>query len=172
MISATLVGFVSFAVGQSATINDKVVRFCKDQLGKKVGDGECVSLAAEALKVAEAKPQATFKDYPNKGDYVWGRLVFALEINSGSRVQKKVPGMSMNAGDVIQLRDARFQGTNYFLTYPQHTAVILEVKKNGSALTVLEQNINGKKIVGETVYRLDDLRSGWLRVYRPVSNRR
>jgi hypothetical protein len=76
--------------------------------------------------------------------------------------------MSVKPGDVIQLRDARFEGKNYFMTYPHHSAIVLYVKEGGKVLTVFEQNVNGKKIVTEKTYRLNDLKTGWVRVYRPA----
>ena len=56
------------------------------------------------------------------------------------------------------------------MTYPHHTAVILNVAEGGKVLKVLEQNINGKRFVMESTYRINDLKSGSFRVYRPVAN--
>src|SRR5438552_529643 len=65
------------------TINDKVVEFCKKNAGEQVGNGECWTLANEALKAAGAKSSAAYKDTPNKSDYVWGDLVYGLEVKDG-----------------------------------------------------------------------------------------
>ncbi len=40
------------------------------------------------------------------------------------------------------------------------------------AMEILEQNVNGKRFVQEGTLFLKDLRSGWLRVYRPVRKRK
>lgn len=175
ILATALLGLVSSAVAQPTTMNDKVVKFCKDKLGKKVGDGECYDLAAAALKYAGAKPQTEFKDSPNTGDYVWGKLVYALEIKDGSQKETKFPKISIQPGDVIQFGDAKFEGKNlrgfqnYSTIFPHHSAVVLDMKKGGNVLTALEQNVNGKRIVTENAYRLTDLRTGWVRVYRPVA---
>jgi hypothetical protein len=164
---------VSSVVGQPTAINDKVVEFCNDHLGEKVGEGECSNLAEAALQHAGAKPWTTFKESPGAGDYVWGKFVYALAMEAGSPKETKIPEMSMQPGDVIQFRDARFTGKNlrgfkeYEVNSPHHTAVILDVKKAAGVITVFEQNIDGKKIVAKSAYRLTDLRTGWFRVYRP-----
>jgi hypothetical protein len=173
-IITTLLGAVPEALGQ-ASPNDRVVKFCKDHVGEKVGGGQCSHLAEEALKHAKAKPRSTFKEFPNAGDYVWGKLVYTLEIKDNSPKETKVPQISIQPGDIVQLRHATFKGEklrgfeNYDASYPQHTAVVLAVSKEGNLVTVLEQNINGKMVVLETPYRLTDLKTGWLRIYRPVS---
>ena len=175
LLTTALFGLVSPAVAEPATMNDRVVAFCKDNLGQKVGDGECSDLADAALNQAGAKPRTSFKESPKKGDYVWGKLVVELEMKDGSQKETKVPKMRIQPGDVIQFGDARFEGKNlrgfenYFTTFPHHTAVVLDVKKGENALTALEQNVNEKKFVVENQYRLTDLKTGWVRVYRPVS---
>jgi hypothetical protein len=175
LLLTTLWAWVSSALAQAPTINDQIVKFCKDHLGEKVGDGECTFLAQAALKHAGAKPCTTFKDFPNKGDYVWGELVYALERKDHSQKETKVPERSIQAGDVIQFRDATFKGKhlrglqNYEATYPHHTAVVVAVKKDTDVITVLEQNVYGIKKVMENPYRLSDLKTGWVRIYRPVA---
>jgi hypothetical protein len=175
LVLATLLGAVSSTVAQSTTVNDKIVKFCKDHVGQKVGDGECSDLGDEALKSAGAKPRSAFKDFPNEEDLVWGELVYALEIKDNAPKETKVPKTSIQPGDVIQLRDARFAGKNlrgvenYEAEYGHHSAVVVAVKKETGVLTILEQNFNGKKMVTESTYRLSDLKAGWVRVYRPVA---
>ncbi len=164
---------VPSAVAQPEKMSEKIVKFCKDHLGKKVGEGECTDLADAALQSAGAKRRTAFKEHPNKDDYVWGELVYALEIQDNSQKETKVPKRTIQPGDVIQFRDARFEGTKlrgfdiYRVSCPHHTAVVLAVKED-NMLSVLEQNINGKKVVVENTYRLTDLKTGWVRIYRPV----
>lgn len=175
LLITALLGMVASSAAQPQTTSDKVVKFCKDHLGKKVGEGECVNLAEAALKYAGAKPRTAFKESPNNGDFVWGELVYTLEIKDNSQKETKVAKMSIQPGDVIQFRDARFKGRNlrgfpiYETACPHHTSIVLAVKKEKNVLTVLEQNVNGKRMVVESAYRLTDLKTGWLRIYRPVS---
>jgi hypothetical protein len=153
---------------QSLTIGDQVVKFCKENLGKKVGGGQCAHLATEAVKSAGGKSWFEFKDFPNQHDYVWGDLVYVLEVKGKTRSEQKVPGRSVQPGNVIQMRDAEFEGTDYMMSAPHHTSVVIEVKENGSVLTAIEQNHDGKMIVNKTTYRLNDLKAGWVRIYEPV----
>lgn len=173
ILIAILTGSISPAVAQ--TTSDKVVKFCKGHLGKKVGEGECANLAEAAFQDAGARPRTRFKEFPDRGDYVWGEFVYALEIKDDAKQETKAPKKSIQPGDVIQFRDAKFEGKklrgfdNYHATYPHHTAVVLALKKEHNVITVLEQNVGGKRLVIESTYRLTDLKAGWLRIYRPVS---
>ena len=175
ILIAALLGLASAASAEPPTLNEKVVKFCKDKMGEKVGGGECAHLAEAALQYAGAKPRPAFKDYPKEGDYVWGKLAYTLEIKDDSQKETTVPKTSVEPGDIIQFRNARFEGKNlrggggtYFITCGHHTSIVVNVKKEDNILTVLEQNVGGKKIVVESTYRLSDLKTGWLRIYRPV----
>jgi len=148
-----------------------VAQYCRDHLGKKVGDGECAALAIGALAAVGARYR--YPNYPEKGDYVWGTLVYVLESKNGAQSEQKVPGLTVGPGDVIQFREARFEGkTGNFGFYrkemPHHTSVLIEVKNGGKEWLILEQNTNGQRYVVEGSLLLKDLKSGWLRVYRPV----
>ena len=164
IIGVTLLGTASPALAKS--INDKIVQYCKENVGAKVGDGECSALAHVALTQAGAKLE--FKDQPNEGDYVWGKLVYTLEVVDNVQKKTTVPKMKIQPGDIIQLRDTKFVGKNYTAGYGHHTAVVVAVQKNG-VIKVLEQNYNNQKFVVENAYRLNDLKAGWLRFYRPVA---
>lgn len=51
-------------------IGAQIVAFCEGNLTKKVGDGECASLAGKALAASGAMPMKGAA--PGQGDYVWG----------------------------------------------------------------------------------------------------
>jgi len=75
-------------LGRELTFNQKIVQFCQENLGKKIGTGECYALANQALintgGQANRPPGAKrhyYKDNPGKRDYVWGRLVLIVEVN-------------------------------------------------------------------------------------------
>lgn len=149
-------------------LGEKIVQFCKDRVGRAVGDGECGTLAQEALAAAGAKGLG--KDHPGPGDYVWGELVFVVEVKDGKRVREPAK-VTAQPGDVIQYRDVRLPSTHRgrsveFLT-PHHTAVVGEVKRNGD-LVVYEQNVGGTREVVRSTISPNGLKTGWLRVYRPV----
>lgn len=149
----------------------KVLTFARKNIGKQVGDGECAALAVEALKEAGAQSVGAFKDSPNPGDYVWGQLVYGLEMTPSLRTESTPIGTTVKPGDIIQFRDAKFAGRTpggtYSSTAPHHTAVIVSVTRDGKTFEVLQQNVNGKKTVGLATIRVNDLKEGWVKVYRP-----
>lgn len=153
------------------TIGDRVVAFCKKHKGEKVGDGQCAALAIAALQDSGAKKRGG-PDAPNDGDYVWGELVFTLEITSkGPKATGKVD--AIKPGDIIQFRDSKWVtvlgNRTSSTTALHHTAVVATVDKKSNMLGIYEQNSNGKKIVSESVLRLNDLREGRIRIYRPIA---
>jgi hypothetical protein len=173
VLAAVLFASPTLRASADETIGEKVVKFCKERLGEKVGSGQCSSLVDEALKAAGGKQHFVFKDTPRKDDYVWGSLELWLEAKENAPEERKKSEKGVQPGDVIQLRDVKFEGKvgkggTYFLTYPHHTAVVKEVKDDGKVLVVYEQNVNGQEIVKESTYKLNDLKAGWLRIYRPV----
>ena len=147
-------------------LGEKVVQFCKDNIGKMIGDGECGTLAVKAMEAAGAKPFHMYKESPGEGDFVWGEQVFVLEIKDGKRKRDPADGKA-RPGDVVQYRDAVFRSSNSIFLAQHHTAVVAEAKPDG-VLIVFEQNIAGKKEVNRATLRTNQLAGGWIRVYRPV----
>lgn len=155
------------------TAGERVLAFAKEKVGEQVGDGECATLVVQALRAAGAKPFGTYKDAPDKGDYVWGRYVYTTGVKDGERYEKKAADRGKPApGDVVQFRDAKFEGRTpgggtYTAAAPHHTAVVAKVSADGKTWTLLHQNWNGNRTVAEWELKPADLKSGWLRVYRP-----
>jgi len=149
----------------SADLAEKVVKFCKDNLGQTVGDGECGTLAAKALEAAGATPFHRFKENPGPGDFVWGELVFAVELKDGKR-RRDPPDGKAQPGDVVQYRDAMFRtGSGGIFVAPHHTAVVADIKTNGDMI-IYQQNV-GKREVTKATLQPNALAGGWIRVYRP-----
>jgi hypothetical protein len=138
----------SHAPGVRGTVNRapmSIEQFCIANQGRKVGTGECWSLANESLKAAG-------KRRPGRDLRVWGRLV-------DSKTER------IEAGDIIEFESARF--SDGITTGVHHTAVVIE---GGSAemFTVAEQKFGGMKKV---TFRKMDLRtrlSGKVLIYRPA----
>jgi hypothetical protein len=172
-------GVIAVAFGLAASglaadtedLNPKVVKYAKSKVGKQCGDGECTGLAIEALKAAGAKGFRAFPDSPANGDYVWGEIVYTLEIKNGQVNEQLEKGQKVKPGDIAQFRDCQFVGRNaigpYATSAPHHTAVVLSTQ--GRTLTILHQNHNGRRVVGQSRYNLADLKAGWVRIYRPVA---
>jgi hypothetical protein len=128
----------------------RIVDYARRRLTKRSGDGECATLADNALRKAGARSVADYTTGPlvPDGDYVWGTPV------SLSRVQP---------GDVIQFRDYRYD--RVILTAdrlekdgqsrPHHTAIVESVGNDG-AVTVLEQNApKGSPIIRSELFFTD-----------------
>jgi len=111
-------------------LGESIVSFARSRLGQKVGDGECTSLAVQALRHCHAQ-----RPDPVRGD--WGDEVKALR--------------DIQAGDILQFENALFvkqhvREDGAILTqttsYPHHTAIVARVRKRGPrpVLVVLHQN--------------------------------
>lgn len=151
--------------GQEPLLNQKIVNFCKEHLGQQVGNGNCYALAHCALIDAGARPK--FGDYPDRGDSVWGDLVYYME-NDGAALKSSGRVDSILPGDVIQFRDCRFGGKGWRQGFGHHTAVIVAVKNGGKALEILQQAYNGKNVVTALTIHPLALEKGWFRVYQPL----
>lgn len=116
---------------------DRIVAFARQRRGERVGNGQCFALADQALRNAGAKGAAEYGEITPDADYVWGNAVSASDLRPG---------------DVIQLRDYRYDrtvstenpdgsgsATDDFKEHDHHTAVVERVDGNG-AVTVLQQN--------------------------------
>jgi hypothetical protein len=154
-------------------VNDKVVAFAKKSIGEKVGNGECWTLANDALKSAGGKSSSAYRDTPNEGDYVWGELVYGREVKNGKPVESGNAKLKVVPGDIIQFRDAKFAGQRadggtYSMTAVHHTAIVVNAAPDGKVIAILHQNWNGYKTVAEAILTLTDLQQGWVKVYRPA----
>jgi hypothetical protein len=133
-------------------LNEKVAGFARSHLGKEVGDGECWTLADQALRAAGAHRP----NQPPYGTYVFG---------------KKVSSKAIMPGDVVEFQKAYFdwkdaKGGRYILDFGiRHTAIVGAV--HGSSITLLHQNYNGKRTVQQTPLDLAGLRRGTATFYRP-----
>lgn len=161
-ICATLALNLFQAAAFAESPGDKVVEFCRQNLDRKVGNGQCAGLAAQALKAAGAQVRSG-PDFPNKGDYVWGKRVYLREVTANG--PKESGNLDdVRPGDIIQFRDTRWAKAHY----AHHTAVVATV--DGMILKTYQQNANHKQYVTEGVLRLEKLEEGWIRIYRPVAS--
>lgn len=161
-----MIAILAVALLGNPPIGEQVVAFARAQLGQQVGDGECSTLAAEALRHAGARRSA-------RG--VWGE-----ELPSVKEVRP---------GDIIQFERAVFVRTRdqtdgstitWTMQYPHHTAIVASVRKRGKrpVFVVLHQNASAegdakdlemRKVVQERVVNMAEFRSGTLKAYRPVA---
>ncbi len=130
--------------GKSGSTAD-IVRFCRLNKGRQVGNGQCWSLPNEAFKAAG-------KSRPGSDLRVWGRMV------NTSKEQ-------IRSGDIVEFESASF--SEGIVTGRNHTAVVI-AEGPSDQFTVAEQNVNGMKIVSFREMSLKTLRSGKVTVYRPL----
>ena len=127
-------------VGEPSPTAKKIVEFAVQNMGKKVGDGQCWGLANLAYRHAGIR---------HRGGYVWGR-----------RIHWQTEGV--RPGDIIQFTNARYP---YAYTDENNTAIILKVAGR-SSVKVAHQHWNGIYRVTTTTIPLTYLRSGSQTVYR------
>lgn len=162
---SVMLGVALLAAGQdawagSASLEERAVDYCRKHLGERVGNGQCAALAFQALKAAGGRTRAG-PDSPQKGDYVWGRLVYMIEASpDGTRARGKLS--DVRAGDIVQYRDAEFARAHFH----HHTAVVAFIDER--TLRVYQQNAGGKQFVTEGAVRIDKLARGWIRIYQPI----
>jgi len=129
----------------SQTFNAKILEFALNHLGQQVGNGECWTLAAEALLYAGAKPA---------DGYVFGAVI---------------PLSSAQPGDILQFESAVFAGQAYWMQmgFPHHTAIVDSVQ--GTSMVILNQNFNNVRRVQTTLINFADMNSGSVIAYRAVA---
>jgi hypothetical protein len=150
-----ILGFVSWSGDTRAAdeknlpaLNDKVVKFAEASVGKQVGNGECWTLADEALADAGAR---------RPGRDGWGVYVFGRELKTDEAV---LPG------DIVQFSEARFESKGGKVAeIPQHTAVV--TKRDGTKLSILHQNWNKSTKVSKLDLDLAELKKGTVTFFRP-----
>jgi hypothetical protein len=149
-------------------LNHKVLEFARKRIGEKVADGQCISLAVEALRYAGAKRYP----FDPSGDFVWGRPVASFN--------------EVLPGDILQFRNAVFEGKRWITKrrwvswhheYAHHTAIVSEVREGGRVVAILHQNVGAhdaddatKQVVQEASIRPESLQAGGaVAIYRPVA---
>ena len=151
--------------------------------GKDKGGIDCFALVDELLKSAGAKRPKDFGDVTPTTDYVWGDPVDLDKIKPGDILQFRdhfVTIRTQKLGEV-KWEETSIEGP---ARRPHHTAVVVEVQKDGSVV-VVEQNVrpDPKKVKRSVIARLaagDETRykssvekeiitvAGTVRAYRPV----
>ena len=128
-------------------VNEEVLKFARASTGKQVGNGECWTLADQALAAAKGKR-------PGRNGY--GTYVFGRELKADEAI---LPG------DIVQLMQAKFVAKNSQFEMPQHTAVVTQV--DGSKIEILHQNFNNSRQVAEFSFDKTELTKGKVTFYRP-----
>jgi hypothetical protein len=166
--------FAHSAVGgePGLDLGEAMVEFARSRLGERVGSGECAALVFEAFRAVGAEEPMRRGE---SEEWEWGRPVQALG--------------DVRAGDVVEFHQVTFSGRRrlqksgrprievWRRTYPDHLAIVGEVRDGGRTWVLLHQNVGPtnapegeRKRVQETVLELGARRAGGtIRVYRPRS---
>lgn len=144
--SLLILALFSFSFTVNAeTVGEKIVKYCKSQMGKKIDRGECWDLVSAALNYAGA---------------TWNKYDVYGTVYDPKKEKIKV-------GDVIEMHNAKFEfedGT--WMKVVEHYAIVYEVKEDNK-ITIVHQNHNNIRKVQTLDLDLDGLTSGKLIFYRP-----
>jgi hypothetical protein len=128
---------------QFPPLNRAIIAYAEFSLGAQVTNGECSSLAVEALKECKGKPMVR-----SGATYVWGREL--------------KPNEPVLPGDIVQYENVKFPNG----AAPHHTSVIRKVLAPGK-YDILEQNVNGVKKVQPGKLDMATVKEGTIVIYRP-----
>lgn len=137
--------------GETPALNKKILEFVNSNMGKRIGKGECWDVVAAALNSCNAKWDKKFG--------------FGKEVN-----YKKD---CVFPGDIIQLKDAMIheeprKGVHVWDEYPQHSAIIIEVKQK-MEYVLADQNFGiGQNKLSTHTLNLNKLHKGQVQIYRPI----
>ena len=152
--------------GSDASLGSEIVAYARSQMGQKVGNGECTSLAVEALRHCDASR-------PDPVAGIWGDEIKHLR--------------DLQPGDILQFENAVFVKHQVFAdgafftqtaSFPHHTAIVGRVRKRGPkpVLIILHQNAGvegggGKEFKTVQEWRLEmaTQRGGIVKAYRPTA---
>ncbi|KAF8538412.1 hypothetical protein BDD12DRAFT_885255 [Trichophaea hybrida] len=143
----------------------EIIAWCEARMGTQVGDGECWTLAFQALR---ATPGVMESQQTSHGACILSHYTPTPPVESG---------VDIMAGDVLQFWNAKWtyeRGGWRKAGDPDHTAVVIGSHRelNGSwVCQVLEQNVGGVKNVVRGEYCIgknSGMQEGAVRVFRPV----
>jgi hypothetical protein len=134
-------------VADLPSLNRAVLAFAQAHLGQKMGNGQCWTLADQALLAAGGQ---------RPGQDGYGLYQFGRPLQSGE---------AMLPGDIMQFFNARFAEPGGTYEMPLHTAIIQKVQ--GTTVTLLNQNVNGRQVVIPTTLDLAGKTQGTVTTYRP-----
>lgn len=136
-------------------VNNRVISYVKTVIGSTVGRGECWDLADQALTSADAQ----FDKTSQSTIYTFGKLY-------NPEKEKVLPG------DIIQFENVKvsYKEENMIFTenYKHHTAIVYDVKENGS-LRLAHQNTSfGGRKVALSKFNSENVKKGKLLFYHPI----
>jgi len=133
-----------------AGMAQQIMNFITQKMGTHHGDGQCFTLADDALKKAGAKSAADFGKVTDDADYVWGTAVKLSDVKPGDLIQFR--NYSYERKIRTDNPDGSWSESEDKKGRPHHTAIVEQVNGDGS-LVVLEQNApKGDPVARNTLY--------------------
>ncbi len=144
-------------------LQQDLLDFATNNVGKQVGSGQCADLIAKALDAINAKPYGTWADSPSAGDYVWGKRVATF--TRDDETPKLTPGT------ILQMRDVKLVTKSGYATFTftaqQHTLIIESFNAETGEAKVIEQNSQGRTYVTRDTLNFKGIKSGTIWAYSP-----
>jgi hypothetical protein len=133
-----------------AGMAQQIMNFITQKMGTHHGDGQCFTLADDALKKAGAKSAADFGKVTDDADYVWGTAVKLSDVKPGDFIQFR--NYSYERKTRTDNPDGSWSESEDKKGRPHHTAIVEQVNGDGS-LVVLEQNApKGDPVARNTLF--------------------
>jgi hypothetical protein len=153
LIAGMLVASFSFRTNQpcgtAPELNKKIIEIVKASIGKKIGQGECWDVAAEALNKTGAKWDGNYK--------------FGKEID-----YKKA---CVYPGDIVQFEGVELkyniEDAFYIEKLTHHTAIIYSVKSKGDFIIADQNTKHSGKKVATHAFDVKTVTKGKYTIYRP-----
>jgi len=116
---------------------DRIVAYARQRRGQVHGNGECFTLADDALRNAGAHSASHYGQVTPDADYVWGTAISQTDLRPGDVIQMRDYHCDLEtrtenpdgSADIVTREESR----------PHHTAIVESVGANGVVM-VLEQN--------------------------------
>jgi hypothetical protein len=140
------------AGGYYANLNAKVLAFAQANLGKEVGNGECWTLADQALLAAGAKR-------PGAGGL--SLYQFGQPVSAGSNPLASL----LRPGDIVQFEGVKVVDGGSWWDFPHHTAIVQSVQ--GTHVTLLNQNENQQRVVQTVTIDFSKVTQGTYQAFHP-----
>lgn len=144
-----------------------VASWAEAMMSQQVGDGECWTLAKEAID------QSSHGYALPSQSYTHGALVYHA---TGGATAPLAYNDSIRRGDILQFTSGRFETRNAqgmvvassTVGAPNHTSIVTSVSANNRVVDIVHQNVGGVKQVQKGTHNLDELTQGDLKIFRPV----
>ena len=136
------------------TLNQKIVTWIQGKMGQKVGDGECWTLAEQALQASGGYGSGHYGKITDDADYEWGTKIKLTEVKAGDILQFRDHVVRTLTKTSIRFEDQSGwdEEDDQSSTQAHHTAIVKTPADADGRMAVMDQNSDpGGKIVQNQV---------------------